>query len=324
MRAGRALGRALLVLAAGGALFAGWLLFVWPPPSWWRTHWPAETAFMRLRGQQYAEAGGAPPRLYRPVPLDSMSVWLGRAATVGEDDAFFEHGGIDYRALREALGYRRATFDWGAARDRAELWRALKGAYAHRERLRGASTITQQLAKNLYLSPSRNPLRKVKEAVVAWRLEWALPKERILALYLNVAELGPNTWGVEAASRRYYGRSAVRVSLDQAALLMATLPHPLSSNPAYRPGRARWRQQLILRRLRGENVAVPREASDDAGPPTGDTLRAPAETPAESLVRSDSVLAPAAPDSTPPRQGTTSPAPAQPDSPAGRTTTPRP
>ncbi len=322
-RVGRLLRRIFLTLVGTGALFAAWLLFVWPPPAWWRTHWPSETAFMRMRAGQLAAAHDTTPRRYHPVPLESMSVWLGRAATAGEDDAFFEHGGIDYRALREALGYRRASFDWNRDRDRAELWNALKGAYAHRDRLRGASTITQQLAKNLYLSPSRNPLRKVKEAFIAWRLEWALPKDRILALYLNVAELGPNTWGVEAASRRYFGRGAARVSMDQAAMLVATLPHPLSSNPAYRPGRTRWRQQLILRRLRGERVELPKESDDESLPVTADSTAPPPVV--DSVMPNPSSGDSSTPSPPGPVPPTETPKPAAgPPGPATRMDTPKP
>ena len=255
---------AVVMVAAGG--FVLWLGFVWPPPSWWQTHWPAQTAFMAMRSQHQGASREATPRRYAPVPADSMSPWLSKAATAGEDDAFYLHHGIDYRALREAIGYRRAAFSWSNPRDRAELWRALGRAWPRRDRLRGASTITQQLARNLYLSPSRNPLRKLKEAVIAYRLEWALDKSRILALYLNVAEFGPNLWGVEAASERYFGKPANRLSLDQAALLIATLPHPLTSNPSFRPGRTRWRQQLILLKLGGAPVVVPPEESEEPAP----------------------------------------------------------
>ncbi len=263
----RRLLRSLFVAgAAGVTLFLLWLFAVWPPPSWWRTHWPSETAFMRMRSGQYRAARDTTPRRYRPVPLDAVTDHLERAATAGEDDAFYLHHGIDWNALRQALGYRRDTFDWRRPRDRAELRAAMGRAAERRDRLRGASTITQQLAKNLYLSPSRNPLRKIKEVVVAYRLEWALPKDRLLELYLNVAELGENVWGVEAASRRYFDRAAARLTIEQAALLIATLPHPRTSNPAYRPGRARWRQQLILRRLRGEDVELPEVVEEEAAP----------------------------------------------------------
>jgi len=280
----------LLSGTTGTAVFVAWLLFVWPPPSWWRSHWPRETAFQSMREQQERAAGDTSSRRYRPVPLDSISDWIAKAAVAGEDDAFYQHHGIDWRSLRDALGYRR-------------------GAADRRNKLRGASTITQQLAKNLYLSPSRNPLRKVKEAVLAYRLEWALGKHRILELYLNVAEFGPHLWGVEAASQLYFGRPAARVSMDQAALLVATLPHPLTSNPSLRPGRTIWRQQLILRRLRGEAVVVPREEAETVTPvaPTADST---------GVVARDSGAAP-------PKDSAAAPAP-KPDTAAARPPVPPP
>ena len=280
----RLLRRSLLVAAAAAACAVAWLFAVWPPPSWWRTHWPARTAFQAMREREYRSQRGAPPFRYRPIPLDSISEWLGRAAVAGEDDAFYLHHGTDWRSVREALGYRRGTFNWGNTRDVAEMRRALGRTSDRQGRMRGASTITQQLAKNLYLSPSRNPLRKLKEAVTAYRLEWALSKSRILELYLNVVEMGPNLWGVEAASERYFGRPAAHLSMDQAALLVATLPHPLTSNPAFRPGRTVWRQQFILRRLRGEPVVVPTEETETAipAPLSADTSAAGAVPPEDS------------------------------------------
>ena len=303
--------RLLLAFAAAAALFAAWLLFVWPPPSWWRSHWPSQTAFQSMRARQYRGAHDAPPFRYRPVPLDSISPWLAKAAIAGEDDAFYQHHGIDWRSVREALGYRRSAFSWTSPRDRAELRRAFGGTSGRHDRMRGASTITQQLVKNLYLSPSRNPLRKLKEAVTAYRLEWALDKPRIIELYLNVVELGPNLWGVEAASQQYFGRPAARLAMDQAALLVATLPHPLTSNPAFRPGRTIWRQQLILRRLRGESIVVPPEETettppaavadsattagprDSLGVPSKDSAAAPAPKPDTAAVKPPPVPPPA-------------------------------
>ncbi len=272
------------------AAVLAWLLAVWPPPAWYRTHWPAQTAFMAMRE-------GAPgPRRYRPVPLDSIASAVREAATTGEDARFWTHRGIDYQEVRHALGYRRTRFAWDSARDRAELGRVLSRTWERRDALRGASTITQQVAKNLYLSPSRNPLRKLKEAVTAWRLERALGKPRILELYLNIAELGDGVWGVEAASRRYYNVSARRLTETQAAALAATLPFPLRSNPGYRPNRMRRRQDLILRRMRGERIEVPPVEEEPLLQPGDsiqwtpgvdsllDSLRAPVETlpPAEA------------------------------------------
>jgi len=217
---------------------------------------------------------GRLPRLYQPVPLVQIAPSLQTAVLIAEDHRFFDHGGIDYQAIREALGYRRDDFEWADQGDRAELRRVLNRAWERRGRLRGASTITQQLAKNLYLSPSRNPLRKLKEAVTAYRLEWALSKGRLLELYLNVVELGPEIWGVEAASRVYFNRAAGRLRADQSAALAGTLPFPLRSNPAHRPGRMRWRQQLILRRMWGDPVQIPADgaASGPPEPPPLDSL----------------------------------------------------
>ncbi len=327
---GRKLLRAVLL---GGGLFVLWLFAVWPPPVWYRTHWPAETAFQAMRRRTGAQADGrtatdrsmrlhligswgdpvrpsdrAPVRLYHPVPLDSISDWLPQTVMTGEDQRFREHHGIDWVNLRRALGYPRDGFQWGAPRDRSDLARALGRVWGRRDALRGASTLTQQLAKNLYLSPSRNPLRKVKEAVTAYRLEAALPKDRVLALYLNVAEMGPEVWGVEAASRYYFGKSAAHLSLDEAAALAGMLPFPLRSNPGFQPGRMQWRQRLILRKLRGEEVEMPLVAEEEATPPPVDSLSpSPVDT---SAVPADSTLP--GPDSVPAARDST--VPAHPDS----------
>jgi monofunctional biosynthetic peptidoglycan transglycosylase len=139
----------------------------------------------------------------------------------------------------------------------AGVWRTAAAMWRQRDRGRGASTITQQLAKNLYLSPSRSPVRKLKEAVIALRLELALPKERILELYLNVVEWGPGVWGVDRASREYFSVAPAALDLWQAASLAATLPHPRASNPAYRPTRMAGRRDLILARYYGYDVVIP-------------------------------------------------------------------
>ena len=146
---------------------------------------------------------------------------------VAEDIRFFAHGGVDLDEVEDAL-------------ERAVERKALP---------RGASTITQQLAKNLWLTPSRNPLRKAREAILAWQLEQTLTKRRILELYLNVAEFGPGCYGVEAAARRYFGKSAADVGPLEAAQLAASLPnprlwHPGSTSRAYQAHVTR-----ILRRV---------------------------------------------------------------------------
>ncbi len=232
---------------------------------------------MRSDGQSGGRTGGrsnAPGIRYRPVPLDSIAGVMQQAVIIGEDNLFLTHGGIDYLSLARALGYRRAELDLRSARDRQELLAVLPSAWEKRAKLRGASTISQQLAKNLYLSASRNPLRKVKEAVITWRLEIALGKSRIMELYLNVVELGDGVWGVEAASQEYFHRSARALTREQAAALAGSLPFPLRSNPGLRPGRMRWRQNLILRRMRGEVVEVPKTEEE-----TGDADSTPSLPP---------------------------------------------
>lgn len=247
------------IVGYGAAAGTAWLLALWPTPSWYRSHFPRETAFMAMRRAQATED----PRQhrYQPVPAGAIAPSMREAARVAEDYRFYQHGGLDFQAIREAMGYRRDTFALDNPADRRELRRAVLSVWANRNEIRGASTITQQLAKNLYLSPSRNPLRKLKEAVTAYRLEAALGKDRIMEVYLNVVEFGPGVWGVEAASQAYFSRPAARLSRAQAALLAATLPSPLSANPGYRVGRIRWRQDLILGRMGGGAPIEPRPAT---------------------------------------------------------------
>ena len=192
----------------------------------------------------------------RPTALKNIAPVLQRMVIIGEDSRFRTHHGIDPSEIADALGADRSG---GRG-----LPHALVAAWRQRDRVRGASTITQQLAKNLYLSSSRNPLRKVKEAVTALRLELALSKDRILELYLNLAEWGPGIWGVDAASRAYFGVPASRLTDEQSAELAATLPHPRTSNPTFRPERTLERRNLILARYHGVEVYIPPEEEDTA------------------------------------------------------------
>jgi monofunctional biosynthetic peptidoglycan transglycosylase len=282
-------------LAVGAGVAAAWLFGVWPPPVWWRSHWPDQTAMMR-RGARSARAGSTPPlrqgdSLYHPTPLAEISPTLSRMVILAEDSRFRAHWGIDPAAMAEAIGLA----------SNGDLGRTVVTVWRRRDRIRGASTITQQLAKNLYLSPTRNPLRKLKEIAIAFRLEAALSKDRILELYLSVAEWGPGIWGAAAASRTYYDRAPRDLTVEQAASLAATLPHPRSSNPAYQPGRMLARRRLILARYYGADVKIPRmdelEASIDSI--VLPTIELPIIPPVlDSLV--DSVLVqPAAPDTGP-------------------------
>ena len=224
-----------------------WLLGVWPPPLWWRDHWPQQTAMMREHGDTLRPA-------YHPLPLAAIAPVVARMVIIGEDSRFHFHHGLDFEEIADALGLERGA---GLGATVRALWR-------HRDRLRGASTITQQVAKNFYLSPSRNPLRKVKEAVTALRLELVLPKDRIMELYLNVVELGPEVWGVPLASQKYFGVAPTALQETDAAALAATLPHPLTSNPGYRPARMLRRRDLILARFHGVPVYIPPDTGGDS------------------------------------------------------------
>jgi monofunctional glycosyltransferase len=254
----RSAGRVLLVAGAAGVVFVVWLFAVWPPPIWWRDHEPRCTAMMRLRAdvQSCRREGGASARRHENAPL------LQRMVIIAEDSRFKTHHGIDFIELREA---------WAAG--------------GHR----GASTITQQLAKNLYLSPSRSIFRKLKEAVTAVRLELALSKDRIMELYLTTAEFGPGVWGADAASRAYFGVATPNLTSAQAAALAATLPWPRTSNPAYRPGRMLERRELILARYYGGKAPVPPVLEDSI--PTIPPIEPPI-VPIIPIVPIDTVITP--------------------------------
>lgn len=235
--------RTLLGAALMAALFVAWLLAVWPPPLWYATHFPARTAFMAHHGIDSVA------QRYDPLPLDSIAPSMVTAVLRGEDNRFYSHHGVDWVELRRAMGYPRDDFSLRSRRDLRDLYHALRTVPGKRQEVRGASTITQQLAKNLYLSPSRNPLRKLKETVTAYRLELALDKRRIMELYLNVVELGPDVWGVPAASDVYFGKDPLHLTRGEAAALAATLPSPRTANPGFRPERLRWRRAMILGRM---------------------------------------------------------------------------
>src|SRR5262249_36498322 len=187
-----------------------------------RTANPSSTAFMRLREQE-----GHAGRDQRWVPYARISQNLKRAVIVTEDSAYWQHDGVDYDQLRDAV-----ETNWE------------RGEFA-----RGASTITQQLAKNLYLSPSKNPLRKVKEVLITRRLEVELTKQRILEIYLNVIEWGDGVWGAEAAARRYFHKSAAELTTSEAALLAGAIANPHIMDPGHPSKRLRVRQVMIMRRM---------------------------------------------------------------------------
>ncbi len=199
--AGRLFRRLLLLLLAATLLWHGWIAV---QLAWWRTHPPRETAFMAMRLDAMRAAGRTPQISYQWVDGDRISPQLKRAVLTAEDSRFVEHRGFDWDGIEHAL--------------RKNLARGKVVA--------GGSTISQQLAKNLFLSDRRSVLRKAEEAVITVMLEAIVPKPRILELYCNVVEWGDGIFGAEAAARHYYGRSAAQLNQVQAARLVVRLPDP--------------------------------------------------------------------------------------------------
>lgn len=220
--------RILAIVAAIVLAWIGWEWLTFPDVAGLRTDNPETTAFMERRQRELRRKGKDDELAYRWVSYGRISRNLRRAVLVSEDNAFYEHEGVDVEGMKDAL--RR---NWEERR--------IAG---------GGSTITQQLAKNLYLSPSKNPLRKIKEYLIARELEKKLSKKRILELYLNVVELGERVYGAEAAARHYFGKSAASLTPSEAALLAGALPNPRVMDPGDPNGRLRARQRIILSRMR--------------------------------------------------------------------------
>jgi monofunctional biosynthetic peptidoglycan transglycosylase len=244
----RAIGRGTAALLGVGFVSAAYVYLTLPDVRELRRGNPSTTAFMELRARE-ANAKGLPvTRDWRWVPYSRISANLKKAVITTEDGAFWEHEGIDYEQLRDAV-----ETNWE------------RGEFA-----RGASTITQQLAKNLYLSPTKNPIRKVKELLITRRLEVELTKQRILEIYLNSIEWGDGVWGAEAAARRYFRKSAAELSPSESALLAGAIANPHIMNPASPSARLRRRQQMIMRRMGTVNpppvVAEPVAAEPPATP----------------------------------------------------------
>jgi monofunctional biosynthetic peptidoglycan transglycosylase len=223
----RLLGRIAAAIPALGVAIVGYAYLTTPDVRPLRTGNPRTTAFIELRAREARRAGRTPRRIQQWVGYNRISQTLKRAVLVAEDASFWEHEGIDVEQIRESMEVN----------------------FERREFARGASTITQQLAKNLYLSPSRNPVRKLRELFIARRLEAELTKQRILELYLNLIEWGDGIYGAEAAARTYFARSANELTSEQAALLAAAIINPRALSPAHPSARLLRRQRMIMRRM---------------------------------------------------------------------------
>ena len=187
----------LLLLVAVQLWYAGWI-------AWWRFNDPSETAFMRREHAALQARSSRTELKHRWVAYERISSHLKRAVITAEDARFAEHEGVDWEAIEKAY------------KDNAKRGRPA----------RGGSTITQQLAKNLFLSPERSYVRKVQELVITYMIESFWDKRRILEVYLNVVEWGEGVFGADAAARHYYGITAAQLGAEQSARLAAYLPNP--------------------------------------------------------------------------------------------------
>jgi monofunctional biosynthetic peptidoglycan transglycosylase len=233
---------------------------------------PDKTAVMRQREEEAADDGKALRLRYRPVPISRISRNLVHAVVTAEDAKFFGHEGVDWDAIEQS---------W------EKNWKEKRLA-------RGGSTITQQLAKNLFFSTRKDPVRKVRELFVAGWLEEDLSKKRILELYLNVIEWGDGIFGAEAAAQAWYGRSAASLDETQAAGLAAMIPNPRRINPRVAPKSHARRARRILwqmaragyaKRSLGMGAEPPPEAEEPeeeepAPAPTAEPTPLPSEEPA--------------------------------------------
>jgi monofunctional biosynthetic peptidoglycan transglycosylase len=222
------LGRVLKLIPALGFVVLVYMYLTLPDVRPLREGQPETTAFMMMREREARLDGEKARRVHRWVSYGRISEHLKRAVLVAEDALFWQHQGIDIEQLQRSL---EINLEQGGM-------------------VRGASTITQQLAKNIYLSPTRSLVRKLRELMITRRLEAELHKRRILELYLNLIEWGDGIWGAEAAARTYFGKPAARLTPPEAALLAGAIINPRVYSPAQPNARLRGRQRLILRRMR--------------------------------------------------------------------------
>jgi len=196
---------------------------------------PKKTALIEYREKASKEKGKPYKMNQQWVPLSKISSYLVKAVLIAEDDKFWKHEGFDYEAIQKAIE---------------------KDLKAKKYKV-GASTITQQLVKNLYLSPEKSLTRKISEALITWRMEKVLPKKRILELYLNVVEWGEGIFGVEAASRYYFGKPSSQLTPQEAARLASVLPNPRKYNPVGDQRYVTNRSNLIYSIMIQRGIVIP-------------------------------------------------------------------
>lgn len=215
-------------------------IFTLPDVTWLKKQNPTETAMMKYRQKQELEKnrdsarpGRTAKKLTNWTRLSQISPYLIQAVLISEDDKFYQHEGFDWEEINESF---EKNIDKGKI-------------------LRGGSTITQQLAKNLFLKPTRNPFRKIREALIAIKLEKELSKNRILEIYLNVIEWGTNIYGIGQASRHYFNKTPHTLSVAEAIRLASVLPNPHRfSALSNQSRRMQFKRRLIASRMLRRNA----------------------------------------------------------------------
>jgi len=218
----------VLLLVVLPVSFIIYFFFSLPDVSYLKTENPKSTALMEISLQKALQDGKKYRIKQEWVSFQEIPDLLKKAVRIAEDASFYAHEGVDYDELKESL---------------KKNWE--EGRYA-----RGGSTITQQLAKNLFLSPRKSLLRKVKEYFIARRLEKELSKNRIFHLYLNLIQFGPDVFGVQAASKRYFDKPVSDLNLEEIVRLTAVIPRPLNQNPTKSTRWLNWRCRWILDKMK--------------------------------------------------------------------------
>jgi len=225
----KAIGYCVVILAVALACLQAWF---YAHVLWWSTHNPGSTSFMEARLEQLRQKDRSAKLKHQWLPYEAMPAHLKRAVVASEDAKFVGHEGFDWEAIQKAMEKNER-----------------KGRV-----VAGASTISQQLAKNLFLSGQRSWARKAQEAAITWMLESVMTKRRILELYLNVAEWGEGVFGVEAAARHHFGVPARSLSAQQAAWLAAILPSPLRYTRGQSTAYLRERVAVIQSRMQQARI----------------------------------------------------------------------
>jgi monofunctional biosynthetic peptidoglycan transglycosylase len=236
-------------LILGGLFFE---VATFPSVSTLSTENPATSSMIETRLREAHASGAEPKRVQIWVPLERISPNLQRAVVAGEDTNFATHHGFDYEAIQKAWEQAQREADKEAKQEGdQDTWLPQLPDFK-----RGASTISQQLAKNLYLSSERSFMRKGQEALITYFMERKLSKHRILELYLNVIEWGDGTYGAEAAAQYYFHKPAATLNAREAAFLSAMIPNPRTVfNPRVNPKRVARRQRIILRGMPSVRMA---------------------------------------------------------------------